>query len=204
MVTQINACMNAEQIVMVHIAAIHATDGSRDMCTPISEQCRNCLALLSWQTFNGPPSVTCMDSLLCAPELPSDQTVYPYSLGLVAAFCLLLQPGNSRRSLIKASFESFTQSLKVPAGYYTDPGSNIIKLCNDDVDVAGTDAVSYYCAGGSVGSAPRSACPAAGSTIGVYTPPDASVAADCWSLLKPGHKFSAAGTAVVCGANEYW
>jgi hypothetical protein len=122
----------------------------------------------------------------------------------VAAFCLLLQPGNSRRSLIKASFESFTQSLQVAPGYYTDPGSNIIKLCNDDVDVKGTDAVSYYCAGGLVGSAPRDACAAAGSTDGVYTPPDASVSDDCWSLLKPGYKFSAARNAVACDANEYW
>jgi hypothetical protein len=117
---------------------------------------------------------------------------------------LLLQPGNSRRSLIKASFESFTQSLQVAPGYYTDPGSNTIKLCNDDVADKATDAVSYYCAGGLVGSAARTACAAAGSDNGVYTPPDASVAGDCWSLLKPGYKFSAAATAVACGDDEYW
>jgi hypothetical protein len=117
---------------------------------------------------------------------------------------IFLQPGSSRRSLVKASFSSFTQSLKVPAGYYTDPGSNIIKLCNDDVLEQTGDAVSYYCTGGLVGSATRTACDAAGSVAGVYTPPDAAASTDCWSLVKPGYYLTAARTAAACPANKYW
>ncbi|WIA09380.1 hypothetical protein OEZ85_008786 [Tetradesmus obliquus] len=117
-----------------------------------------------------------------------------------------VQPGNSRRSLIKADFNSFTQSLVVPPGYYTDPGSNTIQLCNDDVNDrtgAAANAVSYYCLGGLVGVANRTVCPAALSD-GVYTPPDAAKSADCWSLLKPGYQFTAdARKAAACDANKY-
>jgi hypothetical protein len=120
-----------------------------------------------------------------------------------------LQPGNSRRSLIKASFSSFTQSLKVPAGYYTDPGSSTIRLCNDIVTESGStnppgDPVSYYCEGGLIGAATRIKCDPAGSALGVYSPPDAAAAADCWSLLKPGYKFDGARTAADCDTDEYW
>ncbi|WIA29466.1 hypothetical protein OEZ86_011967 [Tetradesmus obliquus] len=116
-----------------------------------------------------------------------------------------VQPGNSRRSLIKADFNSFTQSLTVPPGYYTDPGSNTIKLCNDDVDVASAGPVSYYCEGGLIGAAPRKTCTAAAgtATVGVYTPPDAAAATDCWSLLMPGYYFSATNTAAECAVNTY-
>lgn len=117
---------------------------------------------------------------------------------------LLLQPGNSRRSLIKAGFNSFTQSLVVPPGYYTDPGSNTIQLCNVDVDNAATDAVSYYCEGGLIGAAPRTVCPTAPTVVaGVYTPPDAAKSADCWSLLMPGYYFNGANVAA-CAAGSYW
>jgi hypothetical protein len=93
----------------------------------------------------------------------------------------------------------------VPAGYYTDPGSNIIKLCNDVVTEKGVDPISYYCPGGLVGEAQRLTCDSStASANGVYSPPDASTTADCWSLLKPGYYFSGAQTAAACPADSYW
>uniref|UniRef100_A0A383VV89 Apple domain-containing protein n=1 Tax=Tetradesmus obliquus TaxID=3088 RepID=A0A383VV89_TETOB len=146
----------------------------------------------------------CTNRNLCVGARFDDYTLATDAIPDLSCQLILakVQPGNSRRSLIKAGFNSFTQSLVVPAGYYTDPGSNTIKLCNNDVEDRAVDAVSYYCAGGLVGAAARTVCAAAGSP-GVYTPPDASVAADCWSLLKPGYVFTAARTAAACGSNKY-
>ncbi|WIA32723.1 hypothetical protein OEZ86_005909 [Tetradesmus obliquus] len=119
-----------------------------------------------------------------------------------ASSCKLImgqsKPGSSLRTLIKANFMGLATSLKVSAGYYSQPGSTEVLECPASV----APDTGYFCPGGAApGAAPRQKC-ADPNPTGTQMFAGSETANDCGAWLSAGYYYD--GAAVTeCTAKFY-
>ncbi|WIA29465.1 hypothetical protein OEZ86_011966 [Tetradesmus obliquus] len=130
-------------------------------------------------------------------QLSGEDTIAAGSCKLIMGTSL---PGNSLRTLIKANFMGLNTNQAVSKGYYSQPGTSTVQICEAESSVGGT---GFFCPGGPrPGAAPRQACGAA-NIAGTQMKVGSESADDCSGWLLPKYYYKPGTGVLLCEEDFY-